>query len=668
MALGYKVAIFNVWWRRGEVDTRFFSSKSDQKTYFDSMTLYWNDLNNFNINDNITTMIVFRDASGRSVDTLLKCNYAIVKDKDGNYRYYFITSIKQDSGNQIVASLDLDDIQNNLIGNLTNLSPVMVKRWNGLNYIKNESGGNLYYDFSSNFKSYIPTEDAPSLYSINTQQVKIIYTGNSSIDNWIRDNVEAWRYVFVNQNQKLIAQTYTNLNIYDYITSVCISNTKGRGIGMPYGSICEPILKSDSTHNIYIKFTFGGNTCYLKFGQLDSFFNLEGYRSGQSDPEKNYPKGTYGIEEKISNIPPVVRGASMEVDVDGDLIINANYVNNAPVLNGVNFYISIPPTGGISDLYSKATTTYGIASGYFQDKSTYNAEASINLGINDVEVSNSKLYDYNYYRIRVRIANQFYDYNALAYIDNTTQANGKLSLEYTEVLQVGISKMYLRLKANGEYKSPNQNDYTGVIASLDLTCPILESQWAEYLANHKNYYMQTAFNNTIANVDTVISNVEKVANSKSFGEALAKGVVASYDITTKIMGRELNTYWDRNNIQQAPDMLSNASGDPYFNYEVSGIRPQLDILDMTYNTKLVINEKLNKMGYEFNRVIDIGNYPSLFEIHKYYEVVSFVIDKIGINLSEREYERLKQKCASLNRYWHTDEISYNNIMGNYVKD
>ncbi|MBO7713494.1 MAG: hypothetical protein J6S85_07975, partial [Methanobrevibacter sp.] len=93
MALGYKVAIFNVWWRRGEVDTRFFSSKADQKTYFDSKTLYFNDLNNFNINDNITTVITFRDASGRSIDDLLKCNYAIVKDSNSNYRYFFITAI-----------------------------------------------------------------------------------------------------------------------------------------------------------------------------------------------------------------------------------------------------------------------------------------------------------------------------------------------------------------------------------------------------------------------------------------------------------------------------------------------------------------------------------------------------------------------------------------------
>ena len=667
MALGYKVAIFNVWWRRGEVDTRFFSSKADQKTYFDSKTLYFNDLNNFNINDNITTVITFRDASGRSIDDLLKCNYAIVKDSNSNYRYFFITAIKQDAGGQVQCTLDLDDIQNNLMGNLTNLSPILVKRWNGVNYIDNDSGTNPHYDFTDNHKSYILTEDNPQLFNKNTQQVKISYTGVAAVDNWIRDNVEAWRYVFVNDNQRLVAPKITNLPFYDYIISVCISTTKGRGIGMPYGSICEPILKSTSTHNIYIRFTYNGNTCYLKFGQLDSFFNLEGYRQGESDPYKNYPKGTYGIGEKISNIPPVVRGASMSVDTDGDLIIDTNFVSDNPVLNGVNFYISIP-TGSLSNLYSKATTTYAIASGYYQDKSTYECEANINLGINDIELANSKLFDFNYYRLRVRIANQFYDYNALAYLDNTIIANGKLKLEYTEVLQVGVSKMYLRLKANGEYKTPNNTDYTGVVASLDLSCPILTNQWADYLANHKNYYMQTAFNNTVAVGNSLINNVERVAGSKSGAEAMLKGVVASWDFTTSTMGTLLNTYWDRNNLQQSPNNLSNASGDPYFNYEVSGIRPMLDILDMTDNTKLVINEKLNKMGYEFDRVIDIANAPELFESHKNYEVASFIIDKINTDISEKEFNRLKIRCAALNRFWHNDDLSYFNIMLNNVKD
>ena len=44
---------------------------------------------NFNFNDNITTMLTFLDNSSRDIETLLKCNYAILKDKNNNYRQYY---------------------------------------------------------------------------------------------------------------------------------------------------------------------------------------------------------------------------------------------------------------------------------------------------------------------------------------------------------------------------------------------------------------------------------------------------------------------------------------------------------------------------------------------------------------------------------------------------
>ena len=97
MALKYQVAILNTWWNRGEVDTRLFSTKSERDTYFNNLNPYWNSLNNFNIRDNITTTIVFRDESGRTIDELLKCNYAIVRhlvsENTYTYRYFYIVAI-----------------------------------------------------------------------------------------------------------------------------------------------------------------------------------------------------------------------------------------------------------------------------------------------------------------------------------------------------------------------------------------------------------------------------------------------------------------------------------------------------------------------------------------------------------------------------------------------
>ena len=127
MALGYKIALTNVWWKRGGQDIRLFANTTEQQTYFSNLGLYWNDLVNFNMNDNITTTITFKDKSGRDAETLLKCNYAIVWNTiKSTYRYYYIVSISQDSANQVVVSLDLDDVQTNFIGNTDKYTNVFV--------------------------------------------------------------------------------------------------------------------------------------------------------------------------------------------------------------------------------------------------------------------------------------------------------------------------------------------------------------------------------------------------------------------------------------------------------------------------------------------------------------------------------------------------------------
>ena len=49
MALGYKIALTNVWWNRGGQDTRLFQNTTERETYFSNKGLYFNDLVNFNI-------------------------------------------------------------------------------------------------------------------------------------------------------------------------------------------------------------------------------------------------------------------------------------------------------------------------------------------------------------------------------------------------------------------------------------------------------------------------------------------------------------------------------------------------------------------------------------------------------------------------------------------
>lgn len=671
MALGYQVAIFNVWWRRGEVDTRFFSSKSDQKTYFDSKTLYWNSLNNFNINDNITTMIIFRDSSGRSIADLLKCNYAIVKDSNNNYRYFFITSIKQDSGGQIIVSLDLDDIQNNFIGRQTSYRNVFLKRYTGNNIQKNESTEEYSYNFLESLKSYIPLEDSPMLYNKETKDVFIKYTGYDDLDTWLNENIEYWKYIFIVDNNQLLTAPYSSSQwARKGITSYCYTRNGATSESLPYGSIAIPVFKKNANKRaIYLRHTSANNEdIYYKLttGSLDAFITTPRWEKGQQDPSTNYPIGTYGIEIKISNIPPLAFN-TYEIDNDGDLIVECYLTTTNPVelVDGVVYggipiadsYIYLASGSFTEDQTTKETASFCIVSGYNQKNCTYSCEASIDLSISNPRLANLKLFDYNFYTLRLRIANQHYDYNALALYTNQVKTTGKINLLYTDVLKAGVSKMYLRADSSGEYTEANEKDYTGLVTSMDLTEALLTNQWADYFASHKNYYMQTMFNNTLSLAQGTLGAVAGKSDIQIMSRLGSTGI--------NYWGNVLNQRFDRENMQASPNNVSNANGEPYFNTNISGIKPKVDILDMADTTKAVIIDKLNKFGYEYNRFVSNIELSMLLATHKYYETISLeLLDSSSI--SEKEFERLKAKLSDINRFWKDDSTALNFALVNYI--
>lgn len=646
MALGYRVAILSVWWNRGEVDTRFFSSKADQKTYFDNKSLIWNSLNNFNINDNITTTIIFRDNSGRSIDTLLKCNYAIVKDKNENYRYYFITNIVQDSSNQIMATLDLDDIQNNFIGHVNDFNTPFVKNWTGNNYIYDSIPNTFRYDFTA-YKTYQDTGDAPQLFNKSSSEVFMEYTGIEAIDTWLNTNIEAWRYVFINDNNELGAPMLSNTSSLNLISSECLINIGAQDVRLPYGAISCPIYKKGTSKYIYIKYDYNGNTYYMKLypSNIDGFFML------QDANISNYPIGTYAIEEKISNVLPYGKSNSYvsnyTIDADGDLIINCTIPTgfDAPKRSGYEaYYMS---TLGEALSTTKENANLCVVSGYWQAdnnitcKSTFQANFSFSVPNNE----HLKLLDINYSKLRLRIANQFYDYNPLAYF---TSHNKDVSMIYTEALKVGISKIYFRLDSKGEYKQPNLTDYTGLITSLDLTEPLLTNQWSDYLANHKNYYLQTAFNNAM-------SLSTGMLGAKTSKQAIKSGMSTFASI--------YNEQLDRENQQQSPNALANANGDPYFNLKVEGIKPRLEYLSVADDTKASIVSKFKEQGVPYNRIITLH---LILDSHSAYDYVRCIINKVNFDLSTKEYIRLKDLLSSGLRFWYSDTINLSTI--NYLKN
>ena len=666
MALNYKVAIISTWWKKGGLDVRFFDTKSNQKTYFDNLISGWSDLLNFNFNDNITTTLTFIDSTTRNIETLLKCNYAIVKDSNNNYRYFFISSIMADSNRKVIIDIELDDINTNLVENLN--VRAFINNWTGGNIIRYLEGGTYKYKFDFTNKTLVPTEDAPQLFNNTSVKGFIKHSNLSNINTWLNENVEAWQWTFINANNNLISPL-VNSTWFESINNIIniVKFSSNNSVTLPYKTLCSPIYKEGSTKKIYIKCNDSdyGSTIYFKLDSIATlmFFTLEGYIQGHGTLYKNGPIGTYGLVQKISNLGVLsannLIASKYEIDANGDLIITCsnnvvfknlfNFENTSFVMFCQNWDGSNPPI-------SKATAYYGIVGGYMQTNTTFELEFDnpIKLeGLTETEakIEDTKLLDANYTKLRLRIANQEYNYNPIAYLDNTNIT--KITAYYTEVIQVGTSKIYLRLKNNDEYKN-NEVDYVGLIASLDLSTPLLTNQWSDYLASHKNYYMQTAFNNTIG----LVKGYSGALTSKTGLQAITKGMTTTMDYFSNIK----NQNWERENMQQAPDGLSNANGDPYFNLAISGIKPTLDFLTLSNKDRLCIIEKFKKLGVPYE---EYKNLTQVILKHNNYDFINCSLEKNTYNISNLEYERLFRKLYNGVRLWYNDNTTLKDI--NYLE-
>ena len=468
MALGYKVALTNVWWNRGGQDVRLFQNTTEQQTYFAGLGLYWNELNNFNLNDNITTTIIFKDKSGRDAETLLKCNYAIVWNTIKNtYRYYFITEIKQDSASQMQVALDLDDVNTNLVPNIINFSTdsILVKRWTGLNCY--EDGATTKYKFNDYRVSHIPQGDSPIKYNQGTSVVKIKQYSSDAINEWLKNNIIAWKYVYLVDNHGVVGYTYydnstTKKVLGDAETKLIGNNTEM----LPYKALAFPYYSGNKY--IYIKYNDNNTDYYIKLTTeaLGKLFSIS----------HNIPMGTYAFESKLSNICPL-RNYNLSIDGDGDLIAEAILTNPwgnylTMVQNGINYFFRVDNTDNLGSNTSKGTAFESFCSGYRQQQTTYDAEGTQFLGTDTNGARNIKIFDKEYSSLRVRVVNQHYDYNPLALITSRTQTT--IELKYTEVLKAGLTKIYLRAKNSGYYINAQEDSKYYPSRAISLSRPHLQ--------------------------------------------------------------------------------------------------------------------------------------------------------------------------------------------------
>ena len=160
-----------------------------------------------------------------------------------------------------------------------------------------------------------------------------------------------------------------------------------------------------------------------------------------------------------------------------------------------------------------------------------------------------------------------------------------------------------------------------------------------------------------------MSGLANAMTSKTSAQGGVKAFSTVLGYTSNIVNQQFNV----DNMQQAPDSLSNANGNPYFALSISGIKPRLDYYTIPDG---VLKQTISKFADEG---VPINKYMSIQDIinkHSAYDFIRIRIEKTNnlINeLSGYEYERLKSILQDGRRFWYSDDSTFILPVLNYFK-
>lgn len=653
MALKYQIALCSVWWKKGDIDCRLFTSLQEQIEYFANKIDHWSDLVNFPINDNDATTITFRDTSNKSIYEIVESNYAVIKKTDGDnvtYRYYF-AKLFQDSGRQFVVDLNLDDFQTNYLMVRGTSLPALIRRATISRYKADKT-----FDFSSNSKMHLKESVKHSQRLVKRERINIQYTEHADLNEWLCKNVAGWHYYFCDSSQNYKAGKYpfpsSPTDSGDIKASLEIRYNNNYYIA-PYGVFVAPLYIGPK--KIIIHSPDYTNSPYILSEEGLSEF-IKGNLAETSGK-------IYG--SKFSAVPPFTFGFLTDYYFDeyDNLVINVlNAGTDSNVIQyccyGTDYetprelYLKkagvILPNMSVSHSYANGNITCINALitqvQFKKDSLDFEIDLSdyINLapnpkGYSRNKIFNPKMLQSDYMSLRLVNENNSFDY----YFDllDGNKFNGK----YRENILIGPNKSYGTI-SSGLYDEETMNNFTGVVSTYDTSIPLLQDKWDEFIANNKNFFLQAGFSYVTslygATINFAMGNM--VSTGRWGLDALSKS------------NKMADAIFSKDNMENAPQSLSNASGDPFFIVQTHPLGLYYEIYECLDIDKDIDND------YEYFNGYEVGTYGRLYEYdhnRKYFDYVQAEIDVLNLDISNDEKQRITSLLRGGLRMWHEDNFA-----------
>lgn len=639
--LEYQIALVNVFWSQNDINNRFFNSTKEQEEYFNALTGgKYSSLLNYNMGDNIETSITYRDNSGRDIDELIGCNYAVIKrikDNDITYRYFFAQA-KQDSGNQLRVNLSLDDFQTNYIKYRNQIGPCMINRACLNRFIESGQEGVVKFDASLSsklFEEETITETSKRLVKRTKLNINTSFR-IKTIRDWLGENVLGFLYVFIDSTHdfKLFKKDGSEVGVgTSLLNKLTYNNVNGTGNYMSSELYCITIPIYKSFKAIILREKGTNNDFYFNIKSLSEFL-------------KN--NNDYAYCYSIKFVPFMIdnedfSGYTIQIDDIGNLIVTGEWSQSDSYMqSGFGRMLRTSKSDNNVVLACDYQYNVNIRVDYIID-SQFEFNKSDIIGSVKSPKFNPKLLNEKYQSIRISDGQgEGFEYSLQKINKNN------INLLYTEGITPDISRRYIRLlNDTGYYIEDLAFNGAGFTNTDDTSLTMVTSAYQQMLAENKNFYLQSTINRITSSATTISGSV----GEKKPMTGLVTGLItAGTNYVSSLINQNLNI----DNVKASPASVNNLKGNIINQLMYSPPGCYVEEYSIIENEKEIINDYMNEFGFTYNQTDYLTNVDN---IRKYYNYVEAEIETINVPINNVEKERLKQRMRSI-RMWNSDNIDY----------
>ena len=742
MGFKYQYALTSVQFDSSYENAIRFDTRAQQEEYFKVSTLFANAKSvNFDFGNLINTTLVVKVK--KAPMELMGFNYLILKDLNQNpthrYVYFFIDKVEYISGgdNDSDTTIRLDltmDVLNTYMLDIAWDNGALIERASLDRWDKGGTDLFLYYNLGpdSPFRLDDEGEAKCSKVLINRENLQVLssqYSSNKEAYDWINQNVQCWEYVFLDKNQ---TYAFPNFNTDDIVYlqessrfywNYNMFSKEGSGTIPDYGLLTIPIYK-DQNHKIICRFNVKAE------GNINVVVNIEVSHDGLVAFRKHNNDATYFFADKYGLMCPLlldgftckIEGNNLVIEGDpdtpygvlGNQFFSKNYINclQTEKISGKKYDCKGVFIGGKAtpDIPSETAKYSGL--GYENQF----LQASIRLATSRNTRACPRLLSSNYSSVNIKCVGDELEYSwmDLSAKHNNKWDNGKFSLLYTEVIQPEITKYYVRIKAPyGVYIEDSNYNYSGLVSTADTSIAIVNSAYAEFLANNKNYWLMSFANalgggvsglldayhpaHPTETIETTTRDLkakggrfrspttgkfvgmdspERPLVGTGFGRDVTKTItkpawtdwtsVANYGVG--VASNVLNSAFTIANVKASPSNMKNSTGNGYFTYYTTGFGlyveaySALDIdLDRCYQYHYMY-------GYKYGK---FGNVNDFMNIRHYFNYVQAdlqnITGKTGYNIPNQVRDEIKHIFGQGVRLWNVSDKMFDYDVENYER-